>query len=379
MPTTIVITSNLTHPHIGGIENSIKHLADEGTKIGDTIIVISSNQRSTSHLKKEMHNNLLQAYHYNSHPKAPQPFRFVLNLISAIITYRKALKKYNPNITIARYHLNVIAARVAGLQNIIYLVPGVVRYQDNNINRNNSSSISVYINQISQRIAFSVSDRVAVFSDTMERQIKESRSGTIVYRVTPGVSLERFFQENKNATFSNDKIMLLCLGRLVPAKGINIAIEALSLLPSNYLLTIVGDGEERIRLETLTDRLKLRNRVHFVGSTNEPEQFYKKSDIFLFTSTYEPFGQTLLEATASKLPVVAFEPSNSVDTAIRQVLGENAFYASEPTKESLAKQIQRAHTETYLEKTFDIENLSNSITEKYSWKALYEELRNFQL
>ncbi|WP_159568093.1 glycosyltransferase family 4 protein [Limnobacter sp. 130] len=374
----IVITSNLTYPHIGGIENSIRHLASEGVKVGDEIIIVSSNQPCDDSENNKNHEYAHSHFYYNSYYWAPQPFRFILNLISATITYRRVLRKYNPDVTIARYHLNVIATRMAGLKNIVYLVPGVVKYQDNKTNRKKSNLISHSINKASQWIAFAISDKVAAFSDIMTIQIQKARNGTVVHRVKPGISLERFHQECRKTTYSPEKVELLFVGRLVSAKGINIAIEALSILPNNFLLTVVGDGEERKNLEMLTEKLNLKSRVCFIGSTNAPEEFYKRSDIFLFTSIYEPFGQTLLEATASKLPVVAFTPSNFVNTATKQILGEYAFYSHEFSKESLAQQIQNAYTETYINKIIDMEMLSEKIVEQYSWRTLYNQLKDLQ-
>jgi glycosyltransferase involved in cell wall biosynthesis len=63
-----------------------------------------------------------------------------------------------------------------------------------------------------------------------------------------------------------DRRVLLAVGRLVPKKGFDLAIEALQDLPVETELVIIGDGEERDRLERLTERLRLGSRVTFLGS-----------------------------------------------------------------------------------------------------------------
>ncbi|QHZ90829.1 glycosyltransferase [Proteus mirabilis] len=58
----------------------------------------------------------------------------------------------------------------------------------------------------------------------------------------------------------NDKI-ILCVGRLVKAKGFDFAIDAMKFLPKNYKCIIVGDGIERNNLEEKIKLLKLNNQV----------------------------------------------------------------------------------------------------------------------
>jgi glycosyltransferase involved in cell wall biosynthesis len=106
------------------------------------------------------------------------------------------------------------------------------------------------------------------------------------------------------------KINLLFVGRLVPYKGADILIEAISELePSiqqKIFLTIVGDGEERNALEKQIQILDLKEKVDFIGWVKQEEtlKYYSNSDIFCFPSIREFGGAVVLEAMANGLPCI---------------------------------------------------------------------------
>jgi glycosyltransferase involved in cell wall biosynthesis len=105
---------------------------------------------------------------------------------------------------------------------------------------------------------------------------------------------------------------LLFVGRLVSVKGADLGVEALRRLRGRGVdttLTICGDGPERDALERQVRDADLEDAITFEGWT-EPEDLaahYRRSDLLLVPSRYEPFGIVALEAIASGCPVVAAE------------------------------------------------------------------------
>lgn len=105
--------------------------------------------------------------------------------------------------------------------------------------------------------------------------------------------------------------VLLGLGRLVPEKGFDVALRALSLLPdrwSQVRMMIVGDGSDRPRLESLRGALGLGDRVEFRGGVPNPEvpALVNRATVVLVPSRWqEPFGIVCLEAAMMERAVVA--------------------------------------------------------------------------
>ncbi|QIF05776.1 glycosyltransferase family 4 protein [Roseimicrobium sp. ORNL1] len=108
-----------------------------------------------------------------------------------------------------------------------------------------------------------------------------------------------------------DPPVLLCLGRLAPEKGFDVALHALALLPehwSHVRMMVVGEGTERSNLETLCRKLGLSGRVHFHGGVpnDEVPAMVNQSTLVLLPSRWqEPFGIVCLEAAVMQRAVVA--------------------------------------------------------------------------
>ncbi len=93
--------------------------------------------------------------------------------------------------------------------------------------------------------------------------------------------------------------------RLHPVKGLDTALEALALLPKEYVYILAGKGPEEARLRQQIERLELQERVHLVGWTDNITQYCRISDLFLVPSRHEPFGSVLLEAWSHQLPLIS--------------------------------------------------------------------------
>jgi glycosyltransferase involved in cell wall biosynthesis len=106
----------------------------------------------------------------------------------------------------------------------------------------------------------------------------------------------------------NEPLRLLFVGRLVPYKGADMLLAALSLLPadlrSRLCLTIVGDGSERGALEEQARALGPECPVSFTGWLPQLEtaRYYRSSHLFCFPSIREFGGTVVLEAMAAAVP-----------------------------------------------------------------------------
>lgn len=371
----VILTSNLYLPNIGGIENSLRSLSEVGDRRGDNILIVSSNiVDGGRYLATNIETNgNVTILRYNTKTLNKSKFVSILYHIYSAVKCYASIQDKEQYTVIARYHWNVIFAKIAGFNNIRYLVPGVVKYQNSKGNSAKFNAISFKLECIIQSLALKLS-KVYIFSESMKEQLKSLNLKLDPTMVSPGIDQDRF--RLVSIGNSENKVRLLILSRLVPAKGIDLAIKSLSYLPLNFTLDIVGDGPTKGELERIVEELGLTDRVVFHPKTMIPEAYYNNSDIFLLPSLYEPFGQTILEASACGLPTVGFHKS-IVDTSTNDILDCFGFYSNSLDEKSYADTILRASKSLKEIDTFRID-LRNYILEKYSWLKLYIDLVEVQ-
>lgn len=100
--------------------------------------------------------------------------------------------------------------------------------------------------------------------------------------------------------------VLVTAGRLAKDKHIEIPIKILAEIAKkrDVSLLILGDGEEKEKLQLLCENLGIENRVHFEGTVVNPISYFKKCDIYLHTSEIESFGNGVIEAQYCNLPAI---------------------------------------------------------------------------
>jgi len=113
-----------------------------------------------------------------------------------------------------------------------------------------------------------------------------------------------FFPEEYNS----GRINIAAVGRLVPAKGYDLLLRAFCCLleyEPNAHLYIVGDGPLKKDLTGLCRSLKLENKVSFLGYLDNPYPYIRHADLYVLSSRWEGFPNTLLEALVCGTKVVA--------------------------------------------------------------------------
>ena len=159
--------------------------------------------------------------------------------------------------------------------------------------------------------------------------------GDAITIVPCGVDLAVFTPEGP-ADARGDRHRVGVVGRMVPRKGMGLAISALGLLADRgrddvELLVVggpggpddlVGDAEAR-RLMELARSCGVADRVSFRGQVPQAElpAVLRSLDVVVCAPWYEPFGITALEAMACEVPVVAAAVGGLIDTVVDRVTG----------------------------------------------------------
>lgn len=149
-------------------------------------------------------------------------------------------------------------------------------------------------------------DRViAVSNYDREKLIKAGLPVDKITLIHNGVSE---IKERRKLPINIEGFIIGTAVRLTKSKGIRYLIEAFSYLYSKHRevnLVIIGDGEERKRLEELTKRLNVGDRVFFLGALPNAKLYFSNFHIFVLPSLFEALPISILEAISQKVPVIA--------------------------------------------------------------------------
>ena len=134
--------------------------------------------------------------------------------------------------------------------------------------------------------------------------------------------------------------VVLAVGRLDYIKGFDLLLKAWAIVckeTNDWILNIVGGGEEEVKLKQLAAELDITSRVIFWGQQKNVDQFYRKASIYCLSSRNEGFPMVLLEAQSYGLPIVSFDCDTGPSELIMH--GINGYLAIPNSIPSLTEQI----------------------------------------
>ena len=129
-------------------------------------------------------------------------------------------------------------------------------------------------------------------------EVKELLSPRLLNSQTPS---------GESNQISAEEIDLLYVGQLIRGKGVQLLLEAMSLMKSERMLDIVGTGNMEAKLKAQAARLGLDDRVRFHGFQPNPQEWMLRAACVVVPSFWqEPYGLVAAEAVALGCRVVAF-------------------------------------------------------------------------
>jgi sugar transferase (PEP-CTERM/EpsH1 system associated) len=158
-------------------------------------------------------------------------------------------------------------------------------------------------------------DRFVAVSDDLKRWLTDTVgiAGQKVERIHNGVDTELFSPAGRQDArgllgFDEQTVVIGTVGRLDPVKDHSSLLRAFlsvmwSVMPVR--LVIVGDGPMRNSIEMQARQLDIADRILLLGERQDVAQIMKAFDVFALTSIAEGISNTILEAMATGLPIVA--------------------------------------------------------------------------
>ena len=220
-----------------------------------------------------------------------------------VFKIKKIIKKFD----IVHVHLFPSSYWVALARFISFNKPNIIFTEHNTTNRRRDIPIFKYID----RWVYKQYQRIVTISDAVDTRLKHYLGNGFDnnIKIYNGIHLKTFtdaqpYLKTELGFNGNDKL-LIQVSSFTAQKDQKTLIKAISKLPPNYILLLVGDGPLIEDVKLLVKQLKLEQRVHFLGIRNDVPKLLKSVDVVVLASHYEGLSLSCIEGMASGKPFIA--------------------------------------------------------------------------
>jgi glycosyltransferase involved in cell wall biosynthesis len=209
-----------------------------------------------------------------------------------------------------------IAAKLAGVKEIIYRRGSAIPIRDSLLNRFLFKKVVTHI------IANSEETKRTILANNPN--LFDPAKITVIYN---GINLAEYDGTRTGLLYTreNGELIIGNAGRLVRQKGQKYLVDLASQLKARgvrFKMLIAGEGKLHTNLIHYAETMGVRDDLVFLGFVENIKSFMLSIDIFCLPSLWEGFGYVLIEAMACNKPVVAFDISSNPEI-IKQ--GETGF------------------------------------------------------
>ena len=245
--------------------------------------------------------------------------------VQVIVRLARLLRKLAPDLVHSRNWAAfdaILAARFARVPALIHGEHGRDASDPNGLNRKRNRL---------RRLLAPLVNRFVTVSFDLQRWLRETVRipARKILTIHNGVDTARFCDGGRETGrralgLSQDRVVIGTVGRLDPVKDQAGLLKGFKHLHEEYpaaVLVVVGDGPCRAELQALTAALDLGTRVHFFGERTDVPLLLKGMDLFVLPSIAEGISNTILEAMATGLPVVATRTGGNPELVQEGVTG----------------------------------------------------------
>jgi len=230
-------------------------------------------------------------------------------------------------------------------------------------------------------VTFSInkSDIVTCVSKSLMEDTREFFGITREIKVIPNfIDIDKYDKKHnlceRNMIADGDEKIIVHVSNFRPLKRIKDVLEIFKKINEkiNSKLIMVGDGPDKKKAKEFLRKHNLKNKVIFLGKTNQVDEILCSSDLFLLPSEKESFGLAALEAMALKVPVISSNAGGLKDLNIN---GNSGYTSDVGDIDSMAQNAIKILTDNSLEKKYRSQAFENA--KKYDIKKvipLYEKI-----
>ncbi|MBM77809.1 MAG: hypothetical protein CL846_04950 [Crocinitomicaceae bacterium] len=306
--------------------------------------------------------------------------------IIEIDDYKKVIDDFKPNIVHSHLFWSELLSREYSKNEITY----VTHCHDNMVELNNIS-FSTMFNKLKLVRFFekkwilnkysNCNNYFLTISKHTQNYFENVLPNSLVSKsklIPNAIRLQKFQIKSKRSyKLNNSKLKLINIGSFWPKKNQQFLLQVVSKLKSKNIdveLKLLGDGPEKENIINQVKNLNLESSIKILGNVKNVEEELFKSDLYVHSALYEPFGLVLIEAMAAGLPIVTINGKGNSDLITNNF---NGFILNNPTvnlftekilsivnsKELYEKFSENAST---FSKKFSIENYTDQLIKWYN-------------
>lgn len=283
----------------------------------------------------------------------------------SLVKLIKAINEFQPDVILSTLeHLNLA---LLGIRKLLKGNPKII-VREANTPSQNMTKLSR-----SKRLLFTVlykklyptADLIIAQCQNMKKDIIKTfniEENKIIYIYNP-VDIEKIIEDSvKYNPYDKNKKNIVTIGRLTFQKGFDILINAFKVvndrIPDTYL-TVLGEGPLEKDLIALVNHLNITKQVSFVGFQENPYPYIHYADVYVLSSRWEGFPNTLLEALTCGIKIVATD----CESGPREILGDNEYGFLVPMEDyellaqAIIKSLNNENKTKDRAKNFDINNV----------------------
>ncbi len=273
----------------------------------------------------------------------------VTRLRKAVLPLSKLIRERKPDIvfsTVATYNVILLLATIHSRKRPAIIVREAALLEGKPLFQLKLKLIGQLYKKADRVVALSqgVKDNLIKNYSVSEKQIRVIHNPVDIEHIN--YSVKQDFRSEDLCLFRNGKKTILNIGRLVEDKDQATLIRAFYYVRKEIdcQLIILGEGALKNELSKLVEELNLQNDVHFLGFKKNPYIYLAESDVFVLTSLREGFGHVLVEALATRTPIV----TTDCRPGSKEILLDGKYGSVVPVKDSegLAQEIKKTFQKT---------------------------------
>lgn len=336
----------------GGAERVMISLANEMAKFNDISIIFLDSDSEFYEISES-----IKKIHLNCFNKSHSKIKKVIDIYRCNKKFNKYLEMIEPDVVISFLFITnmvcILSCKKKGIPIIIS-------------ERNDPLYYGTKQKKI-MKILYKYANGCVCQSKKVEKYMEE------YYNINNAIVIENPISDIQFGEYIENKTnKIIAVGRLVKQKNHRLLINAFSNISEdypNYSLYIYGEGNLRTELEQLIDAKKMNGKIILCGIQKEVIKTNRDAQLFILPSYFEGYPNTLVEAMANGIPVIASDVnSGTVAELIKNE--ENGYIFGVDNQEMLEMYIRKALSDInrindfakknlYIKESLSINNIVN--------------------